>query len=379
MSTTPAETLSEPRASGAPAELSATIRRLTDLAARGLVSMFNAETQVFCQALRKTGEGLQQEGVSRRYTMMTLMGLHKFEASGTKSPIPVMPAFEKLISNLDWLDNAGDLGVLLWTCARLAPEKLEELESRLDLSTALTRFEDGRQLRTVETSWLLTGLSCAKLAVPHKADDHKALADSIYARLLKNQSGQNIFGFHSSDQRIGGLNRSRIGCFADQVYPIYAFTRYAQAFGEKVALDEALKTARHICEAQGDLGQWWWHYDSWTGKVIGAYPVFSVHQHAMAPMVLFALGEATNTDFTPWIYRGLGWIADNELAVHMEDAAANVVWRCIAPGKAARLWRVAKNLIGRSEDTASRSGLHVLYECRPYELGWMLYAFADKR
>ena len=35
MSTTPAETLSEPRAPGAPAELSATIRRLTDLAARG--------------------------------------------------------------------------------------------------------------------------------------------------------------------------------------------------------------------------------------------------------------------------------------------------------------------------------------------------------
>jgi hypothetical protein len=99
----------------------------------------------------------------------------------------------------------------------------------------------------------------------------------------------------------------------------------------------------------------------------------------MAPMVLFALGEATNTDFTPWIYKGLGWIANNELSVNMEDAAANAVWRCIAPGKAARLWRVAKNLIGRSEDSESRSGLHVLYECRPYELGWMLYAFADKR
>ena len=128
--------------------------------------------------------------------MMTLMGLHKLEASGTKSPIPVMPAFEKLISNLDWLDNAGDLGVLLWTCARLAPEKLEELESRLDLSTALTRFEDGRQLRTVETSWLLTGLSCAKLAVPHKADDHKALADSISTRgCSRTRAGKTFLDF----------------------------------------------------------------------------------------------------------------------------------------------------------------------------------------
>jgi hypothetical protein len=379
MSTTPAETLSEQRAAAAPLEFRGAIRRSTDLAARGLVSMFNADTQIFCHALRQTESGLRQEGISRRYTMMSLMGLHKLEASGTKSPIPIQSSIDALLSNLDWVDNVGDLGVLLWTCARIAPERLEEIESRLDLATALTRFEDARQRRTVELSWFLTGLAYAKLALPQKARDHKVLADSVYQLLLKNQSGRSVFGFHSSDQKSGGLNRSRIGCFADQVYPIYAFTRYAQAFGENDALAEAAKTARHICGAQGTLGQWWWHYDSWTGKVIGAYPVFSVHQHAMAPMVLFALGEATNTDYAPWIYKGLRWLNDNELAVNMEDASANVVWRCIAPGKAARLWRVAKNLITRSADSESRTGLKVLHECRPYELGWMLYAFASQR
>lgn len=379
MSTTPAETVAEQRSSLAPNEVQPAIQRLTDLAARGLVSMFNADTQIFCHALRKTDDGLRQEGISRRYTMMSLMGLQRLEASGTTSPIPVRPAFEKLIANLDWVDNVGDLGVLIWMCAQLAPERLEEVESKLDLATALTRFLDARERRTVELSWLLTGLSYAKLLAPQKADDHKELAGTVYQLLLKNRSGQSVFGFHSSDKTSGGLNRSRIGCFADQVYPIYAFTRYAQAFGEKDALEQASHCARHICDAQGSLGQWWWHYDSWTGKVIGAYPVFSVHQHAMAPMVLFALGEATQTDYSPWIYKGLRWIGENELHVNMEDASANVVWRCIAPGKIARLWRVAKNLIARSEDRESRSGLRVLYECRPYELGWMLYAFANQR
>ena len=33
-------------------------------------------------------------------------------------------------------------------------------------------------------------------------------------------------------------------------------------------------------------GQWWWHYDVRDGSVVERYPVYSVHQHAMAPMAL---------------------------------------------------------------------------------------------
>ena len=46
------------------------------------------------------------------------------------------------------------------------------------------------------------------------------------------------------------------------------------------------------------MGEWPWHYDSVTGRVVSRYPVFSVHQHAMGPMMLFAASEATGVDFS---------------------------------------------------------------------------------
>jgi len=35
-------------------------------------------------------------------------------------------------------------------------------------------------------------------------------------------------------------------------------------------------------------------------------------------------------------------------------------------------------LISRRDNQTSRGNLSVLFECRPYELGFLLYAFADK-
>jgi hypothetical protein len=88
-------------------------------------------------------------------------------------------------------------------------------------------------------------------------------------------------------------------------------------------MQAALQGGRGLCEAQGPLGQWWWHYNSLTGRVPEGYSVFSVHQHAMGSMPLFALGEATQCDFTPWIYRGLKWINARMSWV--------LVWRMILP------------------------------------------------
>jgi hypothetical protein len=54
------------------------------------------------------------------------------------------------------------------------------------------------------------------------------------------------------------------------------------------------------------------------------------------------------------------------------------VWRCIGRTKPYRYWNLAANFITGREDQESRNGLHVLHECRPYELGWLLYAFSNR-
>ena len=60
----------------------ATVQRFVALATRGLVPMFDEQKQLFCYSLKKTDRGMVQEGLSPRYTMMTLMGLHRLEEAG---------------------------------------------------------------------------------------------------------------------------------------------------------------------------------------------------------------------------------------------------------------------------------------------------------
>ena len=98
----------------------------------------------------------------------------------------------------------------------------------------------------------------------------------------------------------------------------------------------------------------------------------------MAPMGLLALGETLQSDFGPWIFKGLEWInGDNELDQDMRDSSANLVWRCIFRDDYKRYLTTALALITHQEDPVTHKGLGIRYECRPYELGWLLYAFGN--
>ena len=144
----------------------------------------------------------------------------------------------------------------------------------------------------------------------------------------------------------------------------------------KEASQNAMQCASAICRLQGPLGQWWWHYDSVTGRVVERYPVYSVHQHAMAPMALFAAQEACNADFHEQIYKGLAWIRGaNELQQDIQDKSSGVIWRCIRPLKSTSYFRRVFDLGGQDRTIGT---LRILHECRPYEFGWLVYAFAGR-
>ena len=80
-------------------------------------------------------------------------------------------------------------------------------------------------------------------------------------------------------------------CFADFVYPIQALSHYHMALGCPEAMDAATRCADRMCKLQGPAGQWWWHFDVRTGQGVERYPVYAVHQEAMAPMALRALRQ----------------------------------------------------------------------------------------
>jgi hypothetical protein len=356
-------------------DTASTVRRFVQLAAEGLPQMLDPHRQLFCYKLKRTGRGLVQEGISPRYTAMTLLGLHKLQQAGTPSPPPLEPVIEALIADTQWVNNIGDLGLLLWVCAAAAPERLQEVDRRLVVSGALSRYPDVAQGRTMELAWFLAGISHWALACPDARQKIRDHAYQAWQMLARNQ-GNGVFAHLATTSTLKGRLRGRIGSFADQVYPIYSLTKFYQAYQEPAALRMALVCAHAICASQGPLGQWWWHYDSATGHVFEQYPVYSVHQHGMAPMALLALAQAAQTDFTLWIEKGLEWInRRNELSFDMEDRSAKLIWRCIQPSR----WRrYSRALFQRPADASpsSASHLQVLFECRPYELGWLLYAFA---
>ncbi len=353
---------------------------LVQLAMRGLQTMFDPESGLFCFTLRRTSEGPQREGTSHRYTMMSVLGLHRLElCGGQASPIVLAGVCERLLSNLNWLTNAGDLGLLLWTCALVSPHRVEHVLERVKIDDVLTVFEDARRRSTTELAWLLTGLTyvASTGGQSRRAAEQAALATE--RALRQNQGRSGFFGHMAATKSVEGLFRSRIGSFADQVYPIYALAQFGRVFGQEEAVDSASRCADAICGAQGPLGQWWWHYDARTGRVMQRYPVYSVHQEGMAPMALFALGDSKGPRFVEAAYNGLEWLASNELSLDLRDRDTGVVWRDIERRRARATWypaELADALRGRSSFDARDAVVN--YECRPYELGWLLYAFAPR-
>ena len=348
------------------------ISHLTTLAIRGIESMYDPEKGLFCHRLCKTSEGLTREDISHRYTMMTLLGLLRADSEGLQHPINIEATVDRLLCDTAWIDNLGDLGLLLWLCAATSRERLNQFHKMFDLSGALERFSDARRRLTMELSWFLTGLTHATKM--EKAAGLEPLARETYGLIQANQGQHGLFGHMAKWHSMAGVVRGRVGSFADQVYPTFAMAHFAQVFGHGQARENALRCANAICTRQGSLGQWWWHYDSVSGRVVEHYPVYSVHQHGMAPMALLALHETCAADFDTHIQSGLRWISGaNELGQDLRESDAGVAWRCIQPPKA-NPYAAGIRVLMKKEP--SLGPLHILYECRPYELGWLLYAFA---
>jgi hypothetical protein len=354
------------------------VPELVSLAARSLTAMFDADKQLFCHRLLCTERGLVRERVSPRYTIMTLLGLKELELTGMDSPFDTEAIYRSFVRDKKWIQGVGDIGLLIWLAAAFQPDHLECLLRTLDCETALDRHSDAQESRTMELAWFLAGLAHAAEASPKLVNTLMDLCAATYHRIEENQGEYGLFAHMNPKNSLTGRLRAHIGSFADQIYPIYAMSKFAKTFHVEDPLGPALECATAICGAQGESGQWWWLYDTSSGRVSSRYPVYSVHQHGMAPMGLFAVEEASGQCFNKFIYKGLRWIyGTNELGVDMRDRARNLIWRCLLPRhRQTKYWEMALSVVRpRNQNTKVRS-LKILYEQRPYESGWLLFAFA---
>lgn len=349
---------------------------LVSLATRGLATAYDADADRFPQTVRAVreprGVHLQREGTSLRYASIAALGLSRVPLAQQQEILGGLSADEAAalaVRRAQLCDDIGAIALATWAAAETGAYA-RHLVARL--WSAVT---EGEPLSTVDAAWALTAAVRA-----NAVGDTDDLVAAATARL----TGHDGPAYPHALPATGTSRwRAHVGSFADQVYPIQALALAAGLSGERGLLERADRIAATIVAAQGEAGQWWWHYDARDGTVVERYPVYSVHQHAMAPMALFDLWEAGGADHRAAIARGAGWLISHpETLDELVHERYGLVWRKVGRREPPKAARAAGALT-----TSVRAGLRIPgldlvlppgpidHECRPYELGWLLYAW----
>ncbi|MCW2530017.1 MAG: hypothetical protein JWM76_4877, partial [Pseudonocardiales bacterium] len=359
-------------------DLLSSIEELSSLAIRALEASFVPAPGTFVQTVRRGPSGLKQEGTNLRYAAIVALGLAQLDDAAQSAVLGGSTAADFARRTADLVvagPSSNDLGAVAlaaWAVAEIAGELHSGAFDRL-----IAMIDSSAAHPTVDYSWALTAMVAAR----HLADFDEPMQRAA-ARLLTGQGSHGIFG-HYLPRSAQARYRAHVSCFADQVYPIQALSRFGAATGDLNALAAANRCAQRIVELQGSAGQWWWHYDARTGDVVEKYPVYSVHQHAMAPMALFDLYDNGGVDHRDAVLAGLKWVTDHpESDSSLLDDETGAIWRKIGrrePRKMVRSLRAISTAVSPKLklgllDTVFRPG-PIDYECRPYELGWLLYAW----
>ncbi|MGW0414517.1 hypothetical protein ACWDZX_25080 [Streptomyces collinus] len=369
--------------------LLALAQRLLTVAESGLPAMLlpGGEAFVFTMAGHRAPDGswtLERRGTSTRYAAITALGARFLPEDRQRAVLGGRTAQEftgLLVESLPAVTNLGDAALIAWAAAETDHPKLSDAVERV-----YALDEEGRPQYTVEAAWVLSALAAARGTV-----DVERRFSAARDRLLRARIGDSPLFPHATGPGLVPWYRAHVSCFADQTYPLQALARAHASTdgGDPAALAASEACAARICALQGDGGQWWWHYDARTGGVVEGYPVYSVHQHAMAPTALFDLADAGGTDFGAAVRRGLRWMTDvPEFAgrpEHREPMILDrlgVTWRKVYRGDPKKAVRAARGLGTRVAPGLRLRSLDRMYrpasvdrECRPYEFGWMLHAW----
>ena len=344
---------------------------LVRLALDGLAQM-QLDSGLFC---REVTPQMGPTGESTRYTLMTRVALAKAEARGLPHEVDVQAADIALADQLDGALQPGDVGLYLWADAATGQGRTEALldllERQLDQAGGLAPLE-GQEL-----GWIVLGLALQTTASDSARARH-SLTQSVDA-LLANQTASGLLAHWNR----AGL-RTRFPNFATEIYGVLALATVAALELDERAAPAASRVADRLLSLQLEDGGWPWIYDTRSGRVVERYELYSVHQHAMAPMALLQLFEATGDErYVGAAGRGLEWIfGRNELARSMVDPQRKVIYRSVRRRRPydRLLLHVNTGCAAITGSAFARRGRLVELNdtCRPYELAWLVEAWCGR-
>jgi len=342
------------------------LRGLLPIVREALPRMFEPSAGLFCYREKRSGDRLQREGTSVRYSAMCVIGLGT-AGDGLSSLIDVPALMAKLEAQTEYVP--GDAGLVAWAAAIVDPENAPRMYAR-----AFGNAEELAALPTMETAWLLTAAAEAidrKLPVPGIEQPARAMAEQL------ERAWNRDTGLFYRSARTGSAIRN-IASFATQIYPVYGLAVFARATGDAKAATMATKCADRLCALQESDGGWSWLYDVDRGTIVDAMPIYSVHQEGMAPMALLQLQRATGKPYAEQAAKGVSWLrGPNPMRMSMVDETWRTIWRAQESRLPLGVRSVPVNAIGAKligRPIVRGTHHHLVDECRPYELGWLLNA-----
>jgi hypothetical protein len=352
------------------------LTRLVPLALRGLSQMQDAESGLFSHKARLSRDGeVTNEGVNPLYTAACVIGLMSVPEGRAAPHAGQVDRALRALTHVQ-RDEPAVLGTALWGCVSAGCDQASRLAAAL-----LERAEPGGW------SSMQLGLALAGLSHWLRAADSDGGAAVATARALAAELERRYIRRAHVFAATGSRRQDPFGLtsFASQVYPVLGLCELAIATStEPPSL--VLAVCDYLVRSQGDRGQWWWFYSTRSAKVIEGYPVYSVHQDAMAAMALLAAARFGPGDYVEPLTAGVRWIwGENELGRCLVNADAAMIYRAIqrtggdADGFAGwsrrqRAEAYLAALSGHARGTPKR--LELLVECRSYHLGWLLLAAA---
>ncbi len=360
--------------------------QVEDICVQGLKASLNPQTQVWDRQILDnrwvhTYDAYPTEDLTS--TAICLIGVHRAGLDPARVGLDPQRTLRAMVELARRRQYPGGFGLVVWANAVWDGLPLAELQAQcgVDLGPIARHVS---AITTMETAWLASGLAhefrrSGDAATRELLD---ACLDELAGR--RYQPATAIMAHAGEAAEFGHGMRRWIANFADQIYSVQAFAFHALLTGSERSRKTGDDLAGRMVQMQGEQGQWWWHYDARRGGSPQPYSVYSVHQHGMAPMALYALRAAGGRDHEAAIERSRRWLVDNELGVDMIDFERPTIWRSLDydEGKVQEVVRKTRSLLGLAGDLsarATRPALRLNHETRPYEWAWCLYAGAIAR
>lgn len=369
---------------GPPSDLQGRFGDLVELSLDALPKMFDERSGIFCQKTVAAGDRLINRGSNPFYSAMSTVGILRQSARSPESVFPLGRALDALHEIAVGGTAPQVLANVVWALA------LAEDQRGAALTKELAERDDLLNCESAALGHVIHGLAVAAEVYPEQSGRAIEACRRWAPELLERFSPEaDLFGPFRRPTGVRSALIHRLTSFAAQVYPLHGLASFYRVTGEAPA-PMLRRAAERIVAAQGPLGQWWWLYSTQNRAVLEGYPVYSVHQDGMAFMALLpveALGEGS---YREALGLGLDWLfGANELAtaelVRREPAAVfRNIQRVGSDADAmfgisrANLAKVIARSLrpGRDHTKAEPAELEVLFESRPYHLGWLLHAYA---